>query len=283
VKGVEIEGVDAADLHAVQDLLRKLKPHEIYNLAGKSFVADSTDDLIGSTRANALIPAVLLEAMRQECPAARFVQASTSMMFDARAPQPFTEATPLAPATPYAVAKTYGHFLTGTCREQHRLFACSAILFNHESERRGESFVSRKITRAAAEFQSGRREKLAVGNIDVRRDWGYAPDTVRALWLMLQQDAPGDYVVCTGELHSVREMLKTAFDAVGLNWEEHVVVDPRFVRPGEPEQLSGDASKARRRLGWAPSVGFHDMIRGMVAHDREQLKRNELSALHPDR
>jgi GDPmannose 4,6-dehydratase len=213
----------------------------------------------------------LLETVREVAPEARFYQASSSEMFGKVREVPQTELTPFHPRSPYGVAKVYGHFITVNYRESYDLHATSGILFNHESERRGREFVTRKITWHAAAIKAGRAEQLALGNLDAERDWGYAKDYVEAMWLMLQQDEPSDYVVATGEAHSVRECVEIAFEHVGLDPAEHVVLDERFLRPAEVDHLIGDASKARERLGWAPRTPFDQMIRLMVDTDYRAL------------
>jgi GDPmannose 4,6-dehydratase len=215
----------------------------------------------------------LLEAMREACPEARFYQASSSEMFGKVREVPQTELTPFYPRSPYGVAKAYGHFITVNYRESYDLHATSGILFNHESPRRGLEFVTRKITWHAAAIKLGIRKQLALGNLDAERDWGFAGDYVNAMWMMLQQDEPVDYVVATGVAHSVRECVEVAFDHAGLPMEEHVAIDEAFLRPAEVEHLIGDASKARQTLGWEPEVSFEQLIRMMVDADHELLKR----------
>src|SRR5207237_5019308 len=212
----------------------------------------------------------LLDALRQSCPKARFYQASSSEMFGKVRETPQREATPFHPRSPYGVAKVYGHYITVNYRESYDLFACSGILFNHESPRRGLEFVTRKVTDGVARIKLGLQSELRMGNLDARRDWGYAGDYVRAMWLMLQQDTPDDYVIATGETHSVRELIETAFDCAGLDWKKHVVQDPALIRPAEVDLLIGDATKARERLGWRPRVGFRDLVRRMVEADLER-------------
>jgi GDPmannose 4,6-dehydratase len=213
----------------------------------------------------------MLEAMREVSPGARFYQASSSEMFGKVLEVPQTEKTPFYPRSPYGVAKAYGHFITVNYRESYDLFATSGILFNHESERRGLEFVTRKVTHGAAAIKLGLADELALGNLDAERDWGYAKDYVEAMWLMLQQDEPDDYVIATGEAHSVRELVDVAFARVGLDPESHVRIDPRFLRPAEVEHLVGDASKARDKLGWEPRTSFEEMVQLMVDSDLELL------------
>ena len=215
----------------------------------------------------------LLEAVRLVDPGIRFYQASSSEMFGKVSETPQNEHTPFHPRSPYGVAKVYGHWITVNYRESYGLFACSGILFNHESPRRGLEFVTRKVSDGAARIKLGLARELRLGNLDARRDWGYAGDYVEAMWLMLQQPEPDDYVIATGEMHSVRELVEIAFERVGLDWRAHVVVDPRFVRPAEVDLLLGDASKARSRLGWKPRVGFRELAERMVDADLERLRR----------
>jgi GDPmannose 4,6-dehydratase len=215
----------------------------------------------------------MLEALREACPEARFYQASSSEMFGKVREVPQNESTPLYPRSPYGVAKVYGHFITINYRESYDLHATSGILFNHESERRGLEFVTRKITWHAAAIKHGLRDKLALGNLDAKRDWGYAKDYVRAMWLMLQQDEPEDFVIATGHTHTVRECVEVAFDEAGLSdWEQYVEIDPQFVRPAEVDLLIGDPTKAKERLGWVPETTFDELIRLMTRADLELLK-----------
>jgi GDPmannose 4,6-dehydratase len=215
----------------------------------------------------------MLEAMREACPGARFYQASSSEMFGQVLEVPQRESTPFYPRSPYGVAKAYGHFITVNYRESYDLFACSGILFNHESPRRGLEFVTRKVTHAAAAIKLGLQEDLALGNLDAERDWGYAKDYVEAMWLMLQRDVPEDYVIATGETHSVRELVNLAFGRVGLDPAKHVRIDERFLRPAEVEQLIGDSSKAREELGWLPRTTFEELVELMVDADVRMLER----------
>jgi GDPmannose 4,6-dehydratase len=263
---------DLLDQPSLISLLREVQPDEVYNLAAQSFVPASWEQPIATTQYTALGVARLLEAIRLECPHARFYQASSSEMFGKAAEVPQNERTPFYPRSPYGVAKTYGHWVTVNYRESHHLFACSGILFNHESPRRGKEFVSRKVTDAVARIARGLATELRLGNLEARRDWGYAGDYVEAMWLMLQQDSPDDYVIATGETHLVRELVEIAFAAAGLDWKKYVVVDPTLLRPAEVELLQGDYTKARRQLGWKPTVSFRDLIEMMVKADLEQYQ-----------
>ena len=268
---------DLLDQPSLISLLREVQPDEVYNLAAQSFVPASWEQPIATTQYTALGVARLLEAIRLECPHVHFYQASSSEMFGKAAEVPQNERTPFYPRSPYGVAKTYGHWVTVNYRESHDLFACSGILFNHESPRRGKEFVSRKITDAVARISHGLATELRLGNLEARRDWGYAGDYVEAMWLMLQQDSPDDYVISTGETHSVRELAEIAFAAAGLDWKKYVVVDPTLLRPAEVELLQGDYTKARRQLGWKPTVSFRDLIEMMVKADLEQYRRSTTS------
>lgn len=264
---------DLLDQRSLGDAMRASKPDEIYNLAAMSFVATSwiqptlTADFtgVGVTR--------MLEAMREAAPEARFYQASSSEMFGKVLEIPQTESTPFYPRSPYGVAKAYGHFITVNYRESYDLHATSGILFNHESPRRGLEFVTRKITWHAAAIKHGLRKKIALGNLDAERDWGYAKDYVDAMWRMLQVDTPQDYVIATNQSNSVQECVEVAFDEAGLsNWEQYVEIDPRFVRPAEVDHLIGSYDKAERDLGWTPTTTFEELIRLMTRADLELLK-----------
>jgi GDPmannose 4,6-dehydratase len=263
---------DLLDQRSLVDVLRECEPVEIYNLAAMSFVAASWSQPVLTAEFTAVGVTRMLEAMREVVPSARFYQASSSEMFGKVREVPQSETTPFYPRSPYGVAKCYGHFITVNYRESYDLFACSGILFNHEAERRGLEFVTRKVTHGAAAIKLGLQQGLALGNLDAERDWGYAKDYVEAMWLMLQQDEPDDYVIATGKAHSVRELVRIAFDHVGLDPDEHVRIDPRFLRPAEVEHLIGDASKAREKLGWEPRTSFEEMIRLMVDADLELLR-----------
>ena len=264
---------DLLDQRSLVDVLRACDPDEIYNLAAMSFVAASWSQPVLTAEFTALGVTRMLEAMREVRPDARFYQASSSEMFGKVLEVPQRESTPFYPRSPYGVAKCYGHFITVNYRESYDLFACSGILFNHESERRGLEFVTRKVTHGAAAIKLGLQEELLLGNLDAERDWGYAKDYVEAMWLMLQQDEPDDYVIATGKAHSVRELVQVAFERAGIDPDKHVRLDPRFLRPAEVEHLIGDASKAREKLGWEPRTSFEEMVRLMVDADIELLER----------
>jgi GDPmannose 4,6-dehydratase len=265
---------DLLDQRSLVDVLGDCKPDEIYNLAATSFVGASWSQPVLTAELSAVGVTRMLEAMREVMPEARFYQASSSEMFGNAREVPQNERTPFYPRSPYGVAKCYGHFITVNYRETYKLFAASGIAFNHESERRGLEYVTRKVTHGAAAIKLGLEEELALGNIDAKRDWGYAKDYVEAMWLMLQQDRPDDYLIATGEVHSVRELVRVAFEHVGLDPERHIRIDPRFLRPTEVEHLIGDASKAREDLGWRPRTSFDEMIRLMVDADLELLGRS---------
>jgi GDPmannose 4,6-dehydratase len=264
---------DLLDQTSLIDLMLEHKPDEIYNLAAQSFVPVSWKQPVLTGEFTALGVTRMLEAMRNAAPEARFYQASSSEMFGKVREVPQSERTPFYPRSPYGVAKVYGHWITVNYRESYDLFACSGILFNHESPRRGLEFVTRKVTHAVAQIKLGLADELRLGNLESRRDWGYAGDYVQAMWLMLQQDTPDDYVVGTDETHSVRELCQVAFDAVGLNWEEYVRSDPEFYRPAEVDLLVSDSSKARKKLGWVPKVSFPELIQMMVEADLAHLKQ----------
>jgi GDPmannose 4,6-dehydratase len=263
---------DLLDQRSLVDALRASDPAEIYNLAAMSFVAVSWIQPTLTAEFTGVGVTRMLEAMREVCPQARFYQASSSEMFGKVLEVPQTETTPFYPRSPYGVAKAYGHFITVNYRESYDLHATSGILFNHESERRGLEFVTRKVTWHAAAIKHGLTKELRLGNLDAERDWGYAKDYVEAMWLMLQKDTPEDYVIATGEAHSVRECCQVAFDEAGLgDFEKYVVIDPAFVRPAEVDHLIGDPSKAGRDLGWKPRTSFEELIRLMTRADLESL------------
>jgi GDPmannose 4,6-dehydratase len=263
---------DLLDQRSLVDVLRECEPDEIYNLAAMSFVAASWKQPTLTAEFTGVGVTRLLEAMREVSPGARFYQASSSEMFGKVRESPQNEQTPFYPRSPYGVAKVYGHFITVNYRESYDLFACSGIMMNHESPRRGLEFVTRKVAHAAAAIKLGLADELPLGNLDARRDWGYAPDYVTAMWLMLQQERPDDYVVGTGKGHSVRELVQIAFDRVGLDPERHVRQDPTLMRPTEVDDLVADATKAREVLGWEPQTSFPELVRLMVDADLERLK-----------
>ena len=264
---------DLLDQRSLVDTLRASKPEEIYNLAAMSFVAVSWIQPTLTAEFTGIGVTRMLEAMREVCPEARFYQASSSEMFGKVLEVPQTESTPFYPRSPYGVAKAYGHFITVNYRESYNLHATSGILFNHESPRRGLEFVTRKITWHAAAIKYGVRDKLALGNLDAERDWGYAKDYVEAMWLMLQQDRAEDYVIATNTANSVRRCVEIAFDEAGVGaWEPYVEIDQAFVRPAEVDHLIGDYAKAERDLGWQPETSFEELIRLMTRADVELLK-----------
>jgi GDPmannose 4,6-dehydratase len=258
---------DLLDEHSLASTIRESQPDEIYNLAAQSFVPTSWSQPVLTAEFTAVGVGRLLEAVRAVKPDAHFYQASSSEMFGKVVETPQTERTPFYPRSPYGVAKVFGHWITVNYRESYGLYACSGLLFNHESPRRGLEFVTRKVSDAVARIKLGKAKELHLGNLDARRDWGYAPDYVRAMWLMLRQSKPDDYVVATGVTRSVRELVEVAFGYAGLDWRKHVVTDPKFVRPAEVDVLVGDARKAKEQLGWHPTVSFEDMIANMVDAD----------------
>jgi GDPmannose 4,6-dehydratase len=263
---------DLLDQHSLTTVIRDAQPHEVYNLAAQSFVPTSWSQPVLTGEFTALGVTRLLEAIRLAHPAARFYQASSSEMFGKATETPQRETTPFYPRSPYGVAKVYGHWITVNYRESYGLHAVSGILFNHESPRRGLEFVTRKVTDAVARIKRGKATELRLGNLEARRDWGFAGDYVDAMWRMLQRDEPRDYVIGMGETHSVRELCEVAFGHVGLDWQEYVKVDPRFVRPAEVDVLLADARQARTDLGWAPQVGFEQLVKMMVDADLERVK-----------
>ena len=264
---------DLTDASSLNKILRDVQPDEIYNLGAQSHVRVSFDVPEYTGDVDGLGTLRLLEGIRDVGISTRFYQASSSEQFGQVQEVPQRETTPFYPRSPYGAAKAYAHWITVNYRESYGLYACCGILFNHESERRGETFVSRKITRAAAAIKLSMQDKLYLGNLDARRDWGYAKDYVVAMWMMLQADAPDDYVIATGKMHSVRDLLDEAFGYLDLDWKRHVEVDPRYFRPAEVNELLGDASKARSQLGWEPSVTFPQLVRIMVDHDLESLRQ----------
>ena len=270
---VSLHQGDLLDHRSLTDTLKHARPDEIYNLAAMSFVGLSWIQPVLTAEFSGVGVARLLETVREVAPEARFYQASSSEMFGKVREVPQNELTPFHPRSPYGVAKVYGHFITVNYRESYGLHATSGILFNHESERRGREFVTRKITWHAAAIKAGKGDTLALGNLDAERDWGYAKDYVEAMWLMLQQDDPGDYVVATGKAHSVRDCVTIAFEHVGIDPAEHVIIDEQFLRPAEVDLLVGDPSKAKRELGWEPKTTFEELIRLMVRSDLELLSK----------
>jgi GDPmannose 4,6-dehydratase len=270
---IELVPGDLLDQMSIVDTLRDYQPGEVYNLAAQSFVPTSWKQPVFTGEATALGVTRVLEAIRIVDPGIRFYQASSSEMFGKVRETPQSENTPFYPRSPYGVAKVYGHWITINYRESYDLFACSGILFNHEGPRRGLEFLPRKVSYGVAKIALGLAEDLHLGNLESRRDWGYAGDYVRAMWLMLQQDEPDDYVVGTGETHSVGELCQAAFTRVGLDWQKFVVVDPKFYRPAEVDLLISDPSKARRVLGWEPEVDFESLVQMMVDADLELLRK----------
>jgi GDPmannose 4,6-dehydratase len=264
---------DLLDHRSLVDSIRASQPEEIYNLAAMSFVHVSWIQPVLTAEFTGVGVTRILEAMREAAPDARFYQASSSEMFGKVREVPQDEMTALYPRSPYGVAKTYGHYITVNYRESYDLYACSGILFNHESPRRGLEFVTRKVTNAAAAIKLGLQDRLVLGNLDAERDWGYAKDYVEAMWLMLQQDEPEDFVIATNETHTVRELVERAFERVGLDPAEHVGTDPAHYRPAEVDQLRGDYSKAKEMLGWEPKTSFEELVDLMVDADLEQLQQ----------
>jgi len=262
---------DLNDASSLNKILRTVKPDEIYNLGAQSHVRVSFDVPEYTAEVTGLGTVRILEAMRETGISPKFYQASSSELFGS-SPAPQSEATPFHPRSPYAVAKMYSYWITVNYRESYNMFACNGILFNHESPRRGETFVSRKITRAAARIKLGLQDKLFLGNLDAKRDWGFAGDYVEAMWLMLQQEKPDDFVIATGECHTVRDFLDEAFGHIGKEWQKHVEIDPRYFRPAEVDELRGDMSKARRLLKWEPKVKFRELVKMMVDADLADIR-----------
>lgn len=270
---IHIHQADLLDQYSLIKLIEEVQPEEVYNLAAMSFVPTSWNQPVLTAEFTAIGVTRILEAIRAVNPKIRFYQASSSEMFGKVKEIPQTETTPFHPRSPYGVAKVYGHWITVNYRESYDIFAVSGILFNHESPRRGMEFVTRKVTYHAAMIKLGLAEELRMGNLDAKRDWGYAGDYVRAMWLMLQQDQPDDFVVASGETHSVRELVDIAFSYVGLDYNEFVKIDPRFLRPAEVDLLIGDPIKAKNQLGWEPEVSFEKLVKMMVDSDLEILKK----------
>ncbi len=269
---VQIHAADLLDQGSLQLLIEKVQPTEVYNLAAQSFVASSWDQPVLTGEITALGVTRLLEAIRTISPKAKFYQASSSEMYGKVHETPQRETTVFHPRSPYGVAKVYGHYLTVNYRESYNMFACSGILFNHESPRRGLEFVTRKITDAVARIKLGMQDELRLGNLDAKRDWGFAGDYVRAMWLMLQQATPDDFVIGTGETHTVREFIEIAFDHAKVDWKKHVVIDPKFYRPAEVDILLADPTKAKAALGWEPKMSFHELVTTMVDSDMARMK-----------
>ncbi len=272
---IELIDADLLDQLSLIQALRQSQADEVYNLAAMSFVATSFQQPVATGEYTALSVVRMLEAVRLAGWPIRFYQASTSEMFGKAQTSPQNEHTPFYPRSPYGVAKLYGHWITVNFRESYNLFACSGILFNHESPRRGHEFVTRKISRGVARVKLGLQDKLVLGNLDARRDWGFAGDYVEAMWLMLQQDMPDDYVIATGTSHSVRDFVIAAFARVDIHdWQHYVEIDPRLFRPAEVDRLVGDASKAHQRLGWRPRVTFEELVGMMVENDLQQVSNS---------
>ncbi|MEO7994309.1 MAG: GDP-mannose 4,6-dehydratase [bacterium] len=269
---VELVDGDLLDQHSLTNIIHSVQPDEVYNLGAQTFVPASFSQPLLTAEVTALGPLRMLEAIRLIKPDTRFYQASSSEMFGKVRQTPQTEDTPFYPRSPYGFAKVFAHYATVNYRESYGLHASSGILFNHESPRRGLEFVTRKVTDGAARIKLGLATSLALGNLDAKRDWGFAGDYVRAMWLMLQQPEPGDYVIATGITHTVRDLCAAAFGALGLNWETHVTVDARYIRPAEVDVLTGDATKAREVLNWTPEVGFAQMVQMMVDADMARLE-----------
>jgi GDPmannose 4,6-dehydratase len=270
---IELRPADLLDQLSLLKILDEVRPQEFYNLAAMSFVPASWDQPLLTGEYNAQGVTRALEAVRQVDTKIRFYQASSSEMFGKVRAVPQSEETPFYPRSPYGVSKVYGHYITVNYRESYNLFACSGILFNHESPRRGLEFVTRKVTDGVARIKLGLSKELRMGNLDARRDWGFAGDYVRAMWMMLQQDEPDDFVIATGETHSVRELIEVAFGHVGLDWKKHVTLDQRFLRPAEVDLLIGTPEKAKAKLGWTPTVDFSGLVKMMVDADLARLAK----------
>ena len=275
---IELLPGDLLDQNSLITALDQSKPDEVYNLASQSFVPTSWNQPVLTGEFTALGVTRMLESVRVVNPKIRFYQASSSEMFGMVRESPQNEGTQFYPRSPYGVAKLYGHWIAVNYRESYGLYSCSGILFNHESPRRGLEFVTRKVSYGVAQIKVGLKRNLPMGNLDAERDWGFTGDYVKAMWLMLQQDEPGDYVVATGITHSVRRLLEVAFEHVGLDYRDHVEIDPKLLRPAEVFHLRGDASKARRKLGWEPTVSFEQLVRMMVDEDLSRVKRGFVAA-----
>jgi GDPmannose 4,6-dehydratase len=270
---IELKPADLLDQLSIYRLLGEVRPTEFYNLAAMSFVPASWEQPLLTGEYNAQGVTRALEAVRQVDPKIRFYQASSSEMYGKVREVPQSEVTPFYPRSPYGVSKVYGHYITVNYRESYNLFACSGILFNHESPRRGLEFVTRKVTDGVARIKLGLSDSLPMGNLDAQRDWGFAGDYVRAMWLMLQQDEPDDYVIATGVTHTVKKLVELAFSHAGLDWQKYVKIDQRFIRPAEVDLLIGDPAKAKKTLGWEPTVDFGALVRMMVDADLQRLQR----------
>ncbi len=278
---IEIIQADLLDQMSLINVMKRIQPKEVYNLAAQSFVPTSFEQPVLTAQVTAVGVTHMLEAIRATDPTIRFYQASSSEMFGKVRTSPQTEDTPFYPRSPYGVAKCYGHWITVNYRESYDLYACSGILFNHESPRRGLEFVSRKVTDGVARITLGEADHLRLGNLRAQRDWGFAGDYVEAMWRMLQQDEPDDYVIATGVMHSVEDLVRIAFAHKGLDWKLHVKTDQSLVRPAEVDHLLGDAAKAHEKLGWRPKVNFEEMIEMMVDADIERLTRNGKTSVTP--
>ncbi len=268
---IELVTGDLLDLPSLEKIISSIRPHEVYNLAAQSFVGISWDQPLYTSEVTALGALRVLEAIRKTDKSIKFYQASSSEMFGKAQEVPQTEKTPFYPRSPYGISKLYAHWITVNYRESYKIFACSGILFNHESPRRGFEFVTRKITYNVAKIKLGLSDKLHLGNLESKRDWGFAGDYVQAMYLMLQQSEPDDYVVATGETHSVREFVEKAFAYAGLDWKKYVKIDPALYRPAEVDLLVGNPEKARKKLGWKPTVSFDELIKMMVDNDIKLL------------
>jgi len=271
---LHLHQADLLDQLSIVSLLDKVRPHELYNLAAQSFVPTSFSQPLLTAEFTGLGVTRMLEAIRLVDPSIRFYQASSSEMFGRVQSEPQNESTPFWPRSPYGAAKAYGHWITVNYRESYGMFACSGILFNHDSPLRGKEFVTRKVSDAVARIKLGVQDKLMLGNLDAQRDWGFAGDYVEAMWMMLNQDEPDDYVIATGEKHSVRDLVDLAFRHVGLDWKKHVEVDPALMRPADVNTLCGDAGKARAKLGWTPKVNFDELVAMMVDADLERVAQS---------
>jgi GDPmannose 4,6-dehydratase len=269
-----VEG-DLTDQSSLDSVIHEVQPDEVYNMAAQSFVPASWNQAALTGDVTGLGVIRILEAIRKHRPQSKFLQASSSEMFGKVRESPQTEKTPFYPRSPYGAAKVFGHHITVNYRESYSLFACSAMAFNHESPRRGTEFVTRKVTQQVARIKCGLAKKLMMGNLEAKRDWGFAGDYVGAMWMILQQSKPEDYVLATGKTHSIRELLEVAFGVVGLDWQQYVEIDPKFIRPAEVDFLCGDATKARERLGWQPRVSFEELVKMMVEADLQAVQRGK--------